>query len=86
MEQTGSGLRRPTLAFVGWFGPRGLPSVVFALIANDALNGQPGAATVVATTAATVLLSVLAHGLTAPPFSAAYGAWVRRTAPGAETS
>ena len=86
LSLTGSGLDVRSLLFVGWFGPRGLPSVVFALIANDALAGQPGAATVVATIAATVVLSVLAHGLTAPPLSAAYGAWARRRAPATESS
>ena len=30
----GSGLDRPTIAFLGWFGPRGLASVVFALLAS----------------------------------------------------
>ncbi len=86
LSLTGSGLDLRSLLFLGWFGPRGLPSVVFALIANDALAGQPGAATVVATIAATVVLSVLAHGLTAPPLSAAYGDWVRRRAPVTESS
>ena len=41
----GSGFDRPTVAFVGWFGPRGLASVVFGLIAVDAL--APDAAKVV---------------------------------------
>ena len=38
----GSGLDRATVAFVGWFGPRGLASVVFGLLAVDALApGSP---------------------------------------------
>ncbi len=76
----GAGLDRHAVVFVGWFGPRGLPCVVFALIADDALAGRPGAATTVATIATAVVLSVLAHGLTAPPLSAAYGARTTRTA------
>ncbi|WP_426244822.1 cation:proton antiporter [Nocardioides sp. LHG3406-4] len=86
LSLAGSGIRGPTRLFVGWFGPRGLPSVVFALIANDALVGWPGADTVVATIAAAVVISVLAHGLTAPPWSESYAAWARRTAPPTETS
>ena len=35
---TGSGLDRATVAFVDWFGPRGLASVVFGLIAYDTLD------------------------------------------------
>ncbi|PKH41340.1 Sodium/hydrogen exchanger family protein [Nocardioides alpinus] len=76
LSLTGSGLDARSRLFIGWFGPRGLPSVVFALIANDALEGGPGAATVVATVATTVVLSVVGHGLTAPPLSA----WLGRSA------
>lgn len=79
-----SGLRGQTSMFLGWFGPRGLPSVVFALIANDGLAGQPEASTVVSAIAVTVILSVLAHGLSAPPLAKRYGAWVRANRPTAE--
>ena len=61
-----------TVAFIGWFGPRGLASVVFALIAFDSLTGSEAEA-VLATVTLTVLLSVLAHGLTASPLSRRYG-------------
>ena len=57
----GSGLGRRTAAFIGWFGPRGLASVVFALLALEELG--PGADRAVAVIVATVLLSVVAHGL-----------------------
>lgn len=80
----GTGLRRPTLLFMGWFGPRGLPSVVFALIANDGLAGRSEASTVVSAIAVTVVLSVLAHGLSAPPLAERYGRWTRATTPGPE--
>jgi len=49
--------------FVGWFGPRGLASIVFAIIVFDAR--LPGNDTVMAVIAITVLLSVVAHGVTA---------------------
>jgi NhaP-type Na+/H+ or K+/H+ antiporter len=70
---TGSQLGRPAALFIGWFGPRGLASVVFALLALEDLapsTAQPAVAAI----AATVLLSVLAHGLTASPLATRYGA------------
>ncbi|BFU43218.1 cation:proton antiporter [Krasilnikovia sp. MM14-A1004] len=60
-----------TVAFIGWFGPRGLASVVFALLAVEELGED--AAPAVAVVVATVLLSVLAHGATAGPLAARYG-------------
>src|SRR5262249_3795639 len=60
-------------AFVGWFGPRGLASVVFGLLALESL-GEPAARPAVAVIAFTVLLSVVAHGLTAEPLARRYGA------------
>ena len=69
----GSGLGRATVVFVGWFGPRGLASVVFGLLALEAL-GEPVARPAIAVIAFTVLLSVVAHGLTAEPLARRYGA------------
>lgn len=66
-----SGTRRRTVLFVGWFGPRGLASLVFALLALEALG--PVADEAVAIIAVTVLLSVVAHGLSAAPLAARYG-------------
>ena len=60
-----------SVIFVGWFGPRGLASVVFALIAVEDLHDVPGPVdVVVATIGLTVLASVLLHGLTARPLVA----------------
>ena len=65
-------LRTDAKLFFGWFGPRGLASVVFAVIvANHEL---PGGDTITATVVATVVLSILAHGLTANPLSTAFAA------------
>jgi sodium/hydrogen antiporter len=62
-----------TVAFVGWFGPRGLASIVFALIALEDLHGLPGPIDeVVATIALTVVLSVVVHGVTAQPLAGRY--------------
>lgn len=73
----GSGLDRPTVALIGWFGPRGLASVVFVLIAYDALEPTEGVR-VLAVVTLTVLLSVVAHGATAGPFARRYAAHVER--------
>lgn len=67
----GSGLDRRAVLFVGWFGPRGLASLVFALIALEELG--PDANEAVTVIAMTVFLSVLAHGLTASPLAARFG-------------
>ena len=80
----GSGLRWQSVAFVGWFGPRGLASVVFALIAVETLDPDPALHSVVATVALTVLGSVVLHGLTSQPLSERFGAWVDRVQPAAE--
>ncbi len=76
----GSGLDRTTVAFVGWFGPRGLASIVFGLIAVDALAPAQSKVVLAAVTL-TVALSVLFHGITASPLAARYGAFARRLHP-----
>jgi sodium/hydrogen antiporter len=68
----GSKLDRATVLLIGWFGPRGLASVVFALIAVDELGGDDGNRVLAAVTM-TVLFSVVAHGVTAGPFGRRYG-------------
>ncbi|MEU3401885.1 cation:proton antiporter domain-containing protein [Streptomyces filamentosus] len=74
----GSGLRAPTVLYVGWFGPRGLASVVLGLlVAEEHVAGTELLGRVVAVT---VALSVLLHGATAPALAGAYGAWYRRAA------
>jgi sodium/hydrogen antiporter len=72
----GTGARPATVAFIGWFGPRGLASIVFAVIVEDAHLAHAG--TIVAVTYVTVGLSVLVHGLTATPLVARYADWHRR--------
>jgi NhaP-type Na+/H+ or K+/H+ antiporter len=64
---TGAGLDRADVLFIGWFGPRGLASLVFALLALEELG--PDADLAVTVIGATVLLSVLAHGLSAAPLA-----------------
>jgi NhaP-type Na+/H+ or K+/H+ antiporter len=61
---------------VGWFGPRGLASIIFAeLVVERALPHTQAITTVVALT---VGLSVLLHGLTAWPAAERYGTWYER--------
>jgi NhaP-type Na+/H+ or K+/H+ antiporter len=67
----GADLDRKTVLFIGWFGPRGLASLVFALLAVEELG--PRADPAVVAIAITVFLSVLAHGLSAAPLAARYG-------------
>ncbi len=69
---------RPTVAFMGWFGPRGLASIVFAVIVEDAHLAH--APTIVAATYLTVGLSVLVHGLSAAPLVSRYASWYRTAA------
>jgi NhaP-type Na+/H+ or K+/H+ antiporter len=80
----GTGFARPTLWFIGWFGPRGLASVVFALIAVEEYPHNGDVARVAGTIALTVLLSVVLHGITADIGANRYGAWATRTRPHAE--
>ena len=65
----------PTVAFLGWFGPRGLASIVFAIIVVHDGAELPGVRMIVLTIAVTVCLSVVAHGLTAGPLARRYGNW-----------
>jgi sodium/hydrogen antiporter len=76
----GSKLRRDTVAFMGWFGPRGLASVVFTLMAVEQLEGAGAHSTSLVEVATwTILLSVMAHGLTAGPFARSYGSRISRS-------
>jgi NhaP-type Na+/H+ or K+/H+ antiporter len=70
----GSGARIPTVAFLGWFGPRGLASIVFAVIVVEEAH-LPGAQTILVTTYVTIGMSVLAHGITAAPLAKRYARW-----------
>lgn len=63
----GARLTIAELLFVGWFGPRGLASIVFAIMVFDAK--LPGNTALMATVTWTVALSVIAHGLTANTFA-----------------
>jgi sodium/hydrogen antiporter len=68
-----TGLARPTIGYLGWFGPRGLASIVFAdLIVEHAL---PGTSLITTVVNVTVGMSVLVHGATSWIGSERYAAW-----------
>ena len=77
----GSRLSRTTTVFIGWFGPRGLASVVFALLALEEA-GPAAAESAVAVISVTVVLSVIAHGATADPLARRYGPVMARALDG----
>src|SRR5215217_7669622 len=68
----GTYLRGVSVVFAGWFGPRGLASIVLGLIVVEEAPLLAGRDEIEAVVALTVLLSVLLHGLTAAPLSAVY--------------
>jgi NhaP-type Na+/H+ or K+/H+ antiporter len=75
ISMLGTGALRPTVAFLGWFGPRGAASIVFALLVVEE-GGLPGDDVLLATVFLTVGLSVFAHGLTAAPLAERYADWL----------
>jgi NhaP-type Na+/H+ or K+/H+ antiporter len=70
LAMAGSATEPMERLFLGWFGPRGLASVVFAVMVLEA--GVADSNTLTATVAWTVILSVVAHGITAVPLAAAF--------------
>jgi NhaP-type Na+/H+ or K+/H+ antiporter len=78
----GTGFNWRTLAFMGWFGPRGLASIVFVLIVLTE-EGLPGSHEIFLVVAWTVAFSIFAHGLTAQPAAAWYGRLARSLPEGA---
>jgi NhaP-type Na+/H+ or K+/H+ antiporter len=62
-----------TLAFLAWFGPRGIASILYVLIVAHEVGDLPGFETLYATVMVTVFLSIISHGLTAQPLANWYG-------------
>lgn len=73
----GSGVRVPTYLFLGWFGPRGLASILFVLLILEEM-AIPHRQEILAITVITVAFSIVVHGITAAPFSRAYGRLAER--------
>jgi NhaP-type Na+/H+ or K+/H+ antiporter len=77
----------PTVGYLGWFGPRGLASIVFAVIVLEQARLHH-IEVILASVVVTVTVSVYAHGLTAIPLTERYVRWYRRhgTPPGMESA
>ena len=74
----GTNLRTDEKLFMGWFGPRGLASIVFAVIVlNEHL---PGGDTISMTVVCTILFSIIGHGLSANPLVGVLAARIKRSA------
>jgi len=73
-----TGLARPTVWYVGWFGPRGLASIVFGLLLAE--ESLPNGDAIVRAIYCTVLLSVVLHGATAVWGARRYADWFGRAA------
>jgi NhaP-type Na+/H+ or K+/H+ antiporter len=67
MALIGTRLSAATAVFMGWFGPRGLASIVLGLVYLEQESSLPGESTIKLAVMATVLLSIFAHGLSAVP-------------------
>lgn len=74
----GASISRRARVFIGWFGPRGLSSLLFGLLL--VADGVPGSEQLLALAGVVVIVSVLAHGMSAGPLAARYGrAFARET-------
>src|SRR3954452_22120342 len=70
----GTHARPATVLFLGWFGPRGLASIVFGVIVVEA-GGLPHTSALMIALTTTIAISVVAHGVTAAPLARRYAAW-----------
>ena len=69
-----SGRRAPTVAYIGWFGPRGIASMILALIVIKKFS-LINEGLIILIMTVTVTASVYLHGVTAWPGSNAYANW-----------
>ncbi len=76
LSLTGLGVSTEGKLFMGWFGPRGLASIVFAVTVVDA--DLPNSGSISMTVVCTVILSIILHGLSANPWTKGYGDRSRR--------
>ena len=80
----GTEARSRTVAFLGWFGPRGLASIVFAVIVVEE-SQLPHQHLITLAVYVTVGISVFAHGISAAPLARGYGQWCARHPPPMES-
>jgi NhaP-type Na+/H+ or K+/H+ antiporter len=75
----GTGMQPRSVSYIGWFGPRGLASLVFA--GTVVVETGPGMAPfIIAAVSTVVAMSIVLHGMTAVPWSRTYSAWYNRHA------
>lgn len=75
----GSGIRWPSYLFLGWFGPRGIASILFLLLILEQ-EDIPHRSQIFSITVLTVAMSIVLHGISAAPLSRWYSRYVRRFA------
>lgn len=80
ISMSGAGLKWVTVIFLGWFGPRGIASILYAYLLLEG-SQIPGMEQILSIVMTTVLLSVVAHGITAYPASIWYGKYAGRAHP-----
>jgi len=79
LSLTGTGEKTDSKLFLGWFGPRGLASIVFTIIVINA--NLPGAHLIAMVVVCTVFFSAIAHGVTANPLASAFAARISKREP-----
>ena len=72
ISMIGSRLNIPTVLFLGWFGPRGIASILYTLVIVHEIGSIKGHEAVYAVISLTILLSILLHGVSAQPFVRMY--------------
>jgi len=77
LSLVGKRLRPASVAFLGWFGPRGLASLVFGLLLVESAHLEI-TERIFGIVAATMTLSIVLHGVSASPLAGAYAAFLRR--------
>ena len=76
LSMLGTGLALPTVAFLGWFGPRGLASMLFGLLLVAERGGESEELFAVVTIV--IVASVFLHGMSSAPGAAAYSRWFEK--------
>lgn len=76
-----SGFRAPTIAYLGWFGLRGLATVIFAIVALQEIGADPITDHLIQVATIAAVASIFLHGLTAGPLSRAYPRWSAQLPP-----
>jgi NhaP-type Na+/H+ or K+/H+ antiporter len=78
VSMLGARLKCPTLLFLGWFGPRGIASILYVLLLLEG-SPVPGKDVILSVVMTTVLLSIFAHGMTAFPGTNCYARFTKQT-------